>query len=85
MKRIYPLLTTNNPVPIPGCHMSEDCCTQCCGPLDFTFQLTDSPTKVESCDLWETRCYRQRIVNKGCHPSTPEDVMFESLLGEFIM
>jgi hypothetical protein len=23
-------------------------------------------------------CYRQRIVNKVCHPSTPENVMFET-------
>ena len=43
MKRINPLETGNNPAPIPGCHTSEGCCSQYCGPLDFTFQLTDSP------------------------------------------
>jgi hypothetical protein len=34
--RINPLFTANNPAPIPGCHTSEGCCTQCCGPLDLT-------------------------------------------------
>ena len=43
MKRINLLETTDNPVPIPGCHTPEDCCSQCCGPLDFTYQITDSP------------------------------------------
>jgi hypothetical protein len=43
MKRINPILTVNNPDPIPGCHVSEDCFTQSCGPLDFTYQITDPP------------------------------------------
>ena len=43
MKRINPLLTTINPAPIPGCHTSEGCCAQSCGPLDLTRLLTESP------------------------------------------
>ena len=43
MKRINLLETANNPAPIPGCHTSEGCCTQSCDPLDFTYQITDSP------------------------------------------
>ena len=43
MKRINPLLTANNPAPIPGCHAPEGCCTQCCGPLDLAKLLTESP------------------------------------------
>jgi hypothetical protein len=43
MKRINPLLRSNNPAPIPGCHAPEGCCTQCCGYLDFTYQHTESP------------------------------------------
>ena len=43
MKRINPILTVNNPDPIHGCHVPGGCCAQCCGPLDFTYQLTDSP------------------------------------------
>ena len=43
MKRINPLLTVNNPSPIPGCHTPEDCCAQCCGPLDLDKLLTESP------------------------------------------
>jgi hypothetical protein len=43
MKRINPLLTANNPAPIPGCHAPEGCCAQCCGYLDFTYQHKESP------------------------------------------
>ena len=43
MKRINPLKTANNPPPIPGCHATEGCCTQCCGPLDLAKLLTESP------------------------------------------
>ncbi len=43
MKRINPLLTANNPDPIPGCHTSEGCYTQSCGPLDLARLLTESP------------------------------------------
>ena len=43
IKRINPLLTVNNPAPIPGCHAPEGCCTQCCGPLDLARLLTESP------------------------------------------
>ena len=28
IKRINPLLTANNPAPIPGCHAPEGCCAQ---------------------------------------------------------
>ena len=42
MKRINPLLTANNPAPIPGCHAPEGCCAQCCGPLDLARLLTES-------------------------------------------
>ena len=52
MKRINPLLTANNPAPIPGCHVSEDCCTQCCGPLDLTGNLiTNSPCVTEVLEI----------------------------------
>ncbi len=44
MKRINPLLTDNNPVPIPGCHVTEGCWAQCCGYLDFTYHHTESPS-----------------------------------------
>ena len=43
MKRINPLETVNNPVPIPGCHVTEGYCAQCCGPLDLAQLLTESP------------------------------------------
>ncbi len=43
MKRINLVLTANNPAPIPGCHVVEDCCAQCCGPLDLAKLLTESP------------------------------------------
>ena len=43
MKRINPLFTAINPDPIPGCHTSEGCCAQCCGPLDLVRLLTESP------------------------------------------
>jgi hypothetical protein len=43
MKRINPLLTVENPSPIPGCHTIEGCCVQCCGPLDLARLLTESP------------------------------------------
>jgi hypothetical protein len=43
MKRINPFLTDNNPVPIPGCHVPEGCCSQCCGPLDLGRLITESP------------------------------------------
>ena len=46
MKRINPLETANNPAPIPGCHAPEGCCAQCCGPLDSTYQLTDTPASI---------------------------------------
>ena len=40
MKRINPLFTAINPDPIPGCHTSEGCCAQCCGPLGLALSLT---------------------------------------------
>ena len=43
MKRINPLLTANNPAPIPGCHAPEICYAQYCGPLDLAKLLTESP------------------------------------------
>ena len=43
MKRINPLETANNPDPIPGCHTSEGCYAQCCGPLDLAKLITESP------------------------------------------
>ena len=43
MKRINPLLTANNPAPIPGCHVPEGCCAQYCGLLDLPKLLTESP------------------------------------------
>jgi hypothetical protein len=43
MKRINPLLTVNNPAPIPGCHTTEGCCAQCCGYLDVTYQYQGIP------------------------------------------
>jgi hypothetical protein len=43
MKRINPLLTANNPVPIPGSRTRKGYGAQWCGYLDFTYQYTDSP------------------------------------------
>ena len=43
MTRINLLETANNPAHIPGCHTSEGCCTQCCGPLDLAKLITESP------------------------------------------
>jgi hypothetical protein len=43
MKRINPVFLTNNPPPIPGCHTTEGCCSQCCGPLDLPSLFTESP------------------------------------------
>ena len=37
-------LTTNNPAPIPGCHTTEDCYTQFCGPQDLSRLFTESPS-----------------------------------------
>ena len=37
--RIKPLLTANNPAPIPGCHAPEGCCAQYCGPLDLALSI----------------------------------------------
>ena len=64
MKRINPLLTANNPDPIPGCHAPEGCCTQCCGPLDFTYQLTDSPC-VMTTEVLDIRQLLQSPVKVG--------------------
>jgi hypothetical protein len=41
--RIDPLLTVDNPAPIPGCHAPEGCCAQWCGPLDLGRLITESP------------------------------------------
>ena len=44
MKRINPLLTANNPAPIPGCHAPVKAIAHSAVViLDFTYQHTDSP------------------------------------------
>jgi hypothetical protein len=43
MKRINPLLTPNNPAPIPGCHTLEGCCAQHCDTPELVKLLTESP------------------------------------------
>ena len=55
MKRINPLETANNPAPIPGCHTTEGCCAQCCGPLDLAELLMESPCLLSEFIWWEKK------------------------------
>ncbi len=64
MKRINPFETVNNPAPIPGCHTSEDCYTQCCGPLDLPRLITESPC-VMTTEVLDIRQLVQSPVKVG--------------------
>jgi hypothetical protein len=54
MKRINPLLTTNNPAPIPGCHshVKTIAHVQCCGYLDFELHLVLAANVIENKDVY---------------------------------
>jgi hypothetical protein len=48
MKRVNPLLTANNPAPIPGWPAPEGCSAQWCGPLDLSFTHTHTHTHTHT-------------------------------------